>query len=170
MPQTIEPRLTPLTLHAARAADLMKPNPVSIRDDATVQEAVKLLTDKGFSAAPVIDEAGHPIGVLSRTDILVHQREKVQYLSPSPEYYELEDLRAGRWERLEATAFQVEKVDRTRVAEIMTPAVFSVSPDTPSDKVIEQMLALNVHRLFVVDPTGVLIGVISVMDILKAIG
>src|SRR5262249_21708562 len=62
-------KATQLTLTAETAADLMTPNPVSIRDVATVREAVALLTDKGFSAAPVIDQAGRPIGVLSRADI-----------------------------------------------------------------------------------------------------
>ena len=64
-----------LVLQAQTAADLMTPNPVSIRDTATLADAVALLTDKGFSGAPVIDEAGHPIGVVSRADIVAHDRE-----------------------------------------------------------------------------------------------
>jgi CBS domain-containing protein len=53
-----------LVLAARTAEELMVPNPISLRDDATVPEAVALMTDRGFSAAPVIDEAGHPVGVL----------------------------------------------------------------------------------------------------------
>jgi len=45
--------------------------------------------------------------------------------------------------------------------------LFSVRTDTPADKVIEQMLALNVHRLFVVDAANVLVGVISALDIVR---
>src|SRR5262249_28902177 len=50
-----------LCLWAETAADLMMTSPVSLRADATLGEAVALLTDRGFSAAPVIDEAGRPI-------------------------------------------------------------------------------------------------------------
>jgi predicted transcriptional regulator len=32
---------------------------------------------------------------------------------------------------------------------------------------VEQLLALNVHHLFVVDAAGVIIGVISPVDVLK---
>lgn len=167
MANTLEARVTPMALNAARASDLMRANPVSIREDATIQEAIKLLTDKGFSAAPVIDDAGRPVGVISRSDILVHQREKVDYLPPAPEFYLREELTTGRGEMLDDRFFQVESVDRTGVAEVMTPAVFSVSPDTPADKVVAQLIALNVHRLFVVDNTGVLVGVISTMDVMK---
>ena len=72
------------------ASEIMRPNPISIRDDATIQEAIALLSDKGFSAAPVINAAGHPVGVVSRSDILVHDREKIEYVTPVPDYYEAE--------------------------------------------------------------------------------
>src|SRR5262249_53334708 len=52
------------------ARDLMTANPVSLRDDATLPEILAFLTDTGFSAAPVIDDAGQPLGVISRTDIV----------------------------------------------------------------------------------------------------
>ena len=63
-----------MILDAASAADLMGPTLVSIEADATVDEAVDLLIAKGYSAAPVIDEAGRAVGVLSRSDLLVHSR------------------------------------------------------------------------------------------------
>jgi CBS domain-containing protein len=52
----------------------------------------------------------------------------------------------------------------------MTPAVFSVREDTSADSVVEQMLALNVHHLFVVDDAGVVVGVISPLDIVRQLG
>jgi CBS domain-containing protein len=52
----------------------------------------------------------------------------------------------------------------------MTPAVFSVPPETPVGKVVEEMLALKVHHLFVVDGDGVLVGVISALDVLRHLG
>src|SRR3984893_13336952 len=71
-----------LTLNAETASDLMTPDPVSIRDVATVREAIALLTDRGFSAAPVIDQTGRPVRVLSRSDTLVHDREKIDHPVP----------------------------------------------------------------------------------------
>jgi CBS domain-containing protein len=155
-----------LALEAETAADLMKPNPVSIRDSASIQEAIALLTDKGFSAAPVIDNAGRPVGVVSRSDILTHDREKVDYLAPVPDYYD-EEQSVTRHTGEHLAGFQVVNVDRTRVREIMTPVVFSVTPGTLARKVVQEMLSLRVHRLFVVDHDGVLVGVISATDVLE---
>lgn len=158
-----------LTLWAETAADLMTPNPLSIAADAPVKEAIAFLTDKGFSAAPVIDAAGRPIGVLSRSDILVHDREKVEYVPAVPDYYEEAEVTTSSGEKLR-TGFQVENVDRTWVRDIMTPIVLSVAPETPVGTVVEDMLGLKVHRLFVVDGNGILVGVISAFDVLRYLG
>ena len=58
-------KMSRLTLEADTAEDLMSANPISLRRDASVQEAIALLIDRNFDAAPVIDENGRPIGVVS---------------------------------------------------------------------------------------------------------
>ena len=136
------PRASRLTLDAARAADLMTPNPMSIGAEATVPQAVAWLTEKGFSAAPVIDESGRPVGVVSRADILVHERERLR-AAPLP------------------------AIDHTTVRDIMTPAVFSVTPQMPVELVVKELVTLNVHQLYVVDEDQFLIGVISAHDVLR---
>jgi CBS domain-containing protein len=153
-------------LYAETAEDLMRPNPVSIRAHATVREAAALLTDKAISAAPVIDNAGHPVGVLSRTDLVQYEREKADYVPPVPDYYTEGDISLATGEVLPA-GFQVESADRTEVWQIMTPAVFSVPPDAPALTVVREMVQRKVHRLFVVDADGTLVGVISALDVLR---
>jgi CBS domain-containing protein len=134
-PPEVAPRLA---LKERKAAELMTPNPVSIRECATVREAVELLTRRGISGAPVIDHAGRPVGVVSRADIVVHDRE-----APDP------------------------AADAERVRDIMTPAVFCVAPGAPASRVVREMIGLKVHRLFVVDDRGTLVGVISALDVLR---
>lgn len=140
MPNQVASRLI---VCAETAGELMTGNVVSIRAKATVTEAIALFADKGFSAAPVIDEAGRPVGVVSRTDIVLHEREQ----QPS-------------------TAV-AERACATRVEDIMTPAVFSIHDDVPAARVIAELVALNVHRLFVVDAGGLLTGVITARDVLR---
>src|SRR5579872_3949960 len=89
----------PLILRPRTAAELMSNNPLSIRCDTPVGEAGNFLVDHHISAAPVIDEAGRPIGVLSQTDLLIHQRD----LCGTPP-----------------------AMDPARADELMTPTVFSV--------------------------------------------
>jgi CBS domain-containing protein len=119
------------------AADLMTPDPVSLNDTDTAREAVAFLTERGFGAAPVIDEAGRPVGVLSGTDLLSHA---------------LGQGGAG---------------GDARVRDLMTPTVLSVRPETPAREAAEQLARLKVHQLYVVDRAGVLIGVLSRLDLLR---
>ena len=123
------------------AEGLMSPNPQSIQQTATVAEAVQFFANRAVNAAPVIDEAGRPVGVLSQADLLIHLRQKAPALAPGAE--------------------------PARVQDIMTPAVFAVRRDAPSAKVIDELLALRVHQLFVVDETGVLVGVVSAGDVFR---
>jgi len=157
-----------LLLNATTAKELMTANPISIGADDTVKEAVTFLADKGFSAAPVIDNAGRPVGVLSRSDIVIHDRERVEYVPSLPEAYETADWAARSGESIRR-GFQVEHVEQIRVRDIMTPVVFSVGPDTSAGRVIKEMLDLRVHQMFVVDRDGVLVGIISALDVLRRI-
>jgi CBS-domain-containing membrane protein len=131
-----------LTLEAVRAADLMSASPMSVVAEATVPEVTAALTARGLPAAPVIDERGRPVGVVSRGDLLVHERERLRAVSAG----------AG---------------GPSRAADVMTPVVFSVTPDTPAEKVVEQILNFNVHQVFVVDDNQVLVGVVTVLDVLR---
>lgn len=54
-----------------RVWDLMTPSPVSLRDGITVGEAAVFLWERGIGAAPVANDAGRPVGVLSRSDVLL---------------------------------------------------------------------------------------------------
>jgi CBS-domain-containing membrane protein len=57
--------------------------------------------------------------------------------------------------------------ESTTVTKIMTPAILAVEPETPAVEVVAQMLAFKVHRLFVRDTSGVLIGIISAFDVVR---
>lgn len=131
-----------LTLLASTAADMMTAGPVSLPDTATVADAAAFFTARGFGAAVVTDAAGRPVGVVTRSDLLIHVCGRTAGLDHNP----------------------------TPVESVMTPTVFSVSADTPARSVVAQLLALNVHHLFVADAAGVLVGIVTPMDVLKKLG
>lgn len=160
-------QLNRLVLEADSAGELMSPNPISLRKDASVHEAIGLLTDRNIDAVSVIDEGGRPVGVLTVTDILVHDREYARYVKTG-DATALSDLEIHGDSLPED--FGIEIVDRTAVEEIMTPAIFTVDADTPAANVVRKMLDLKVHHLFVADSDGILVGVISTCDILRRLG
>jgi CBS domain-containing protein len=149
-----------LTLQAAIAEELMVINPVSIHAKSKVADAVKVMTERGFTVAPVINDQGRPIGVISATDILIHDREFARLLA-TPKLPGFEESEPA----MEPSPIIVD--DPTTVEEIMTPAIFSVTLDTPAAEVIQRFLDLKVHHLFVIDDQQIIVGVISPGDIMK---
>ena len=140
------------------AADVMTRNPKSIRQSASIRDAARFLISNGIQTTPVIDDAGRPVGVLSRTDLLDYgdrRRDRLAAIAAS-------ELLLHDTE----TAPSQSNFD-LRVMDVMTPVVFSVSMDTPIGKVIQKIAALEVRCLFVTDEQGVLVGGINVFDLLR---
>jgi CBS-domain-containing membrane protein len=140
-----------LQFQALTAADLMSSNPISVRHDATVYDAVLFISERRINAAPVINDAGRAIGVVSMSDILIHDREFAQL--------------CRTWDRGQGTSGNPS--DATTVSDVMTPTVIMVDLDTPAPKVVERMLAMKIHQLFVCDAAGILAGVITPLDVLR---
>jgi predicted transcriptional regulator len=153
-----------LRLEAQTAEDMMVRHVVGINQDWTVQEAAELLTERGISGAPVLDESGRAIGVVTRADIVAHNSGPVQFLSGlkvRPSNVRLQAV------KVEPETTPAADAPEKRVRDIMNPVVFSVSRDTPARSVVDAMLCLGVHRLFVTDATDKVLGVISTLDILR---
>jgi CBS-domain-containing membrane protein len=155
-----------LTLDAKTAADLMQPNVISIHTEASLEEAVRLSIDKNLSAVPVIDENDHPIGVLSRSDIVAHDFRRFERLQPGRAYLR-KNAAVAPLRKTRSPKAASGRVRSPCVKEVMTPVVFSVGRDTAASSVVDALLALTVHRLFVTEQDGTLVGVISSTDVLS---
>lgn len=127
-----------------RVAELMTTDLVTARDDMPLPEAIGLLADAHVHALPVLDARGRFVGVLSSTDVLEAAAERAA--TPEPE----------------------EPSDPTPVREIMTPRPCTIGPDEDVTHAAQQMLYLDIHRLFV-EYDGKLVGVISQSDIVRAV-
>ena len=160
------PAAATLRLHAATAADAMTANPMSIREELTVHEAVVFLIERGISAAPVINEAGRPVGVVTEADILRHNRDHADHMHPVPAEAFDRELTLTTGEHLDRNAFEVEVPDVARVRDIMNPVVYAVLRTAPIADVVRELVRRRIHRLFVVDDAGSLVGVVTTLDLL----
>ena len=122
------------------AADIMTKRVVTLSPDDDIYAAMRTLLKKKISGAPVVDEAGTVVGVLSEKDCL-----KV----------------------LTAVAF--EGVPGGTVANYMTATVDAVAPSTSVYDLVTRFLRNHYRRLPVTDGDGRLLGQISRRDILAVI-
>jgi CBS domain-containing protein len=144
------------------ARDIMQAEVVTIGPDATVQELADLLSTNKISGVPVIDDDGALVGVVTEGDIIVqdaglHFPHYIQFLD-STIYLESVKKFEERFRRTFGT----------KVADVMSSEVVSVSPDASIYDVATLMADSDVNRVPVLEE-GRLVGIITRADVVKAI-
>ena len=155
-----------LALRAETAADLMTATVLTIRHDAKICDAAAFMVSHEISAAPVVDDTGRAVGVISHTDVVRHNSEASLKDPHDAEYYRAFDRRCPPALR---EAIYGKKAETVRARDVMTPVVVQVSTQDAAVSVVAKLLALKIHRLFVVDQSGALVGVISTLDVLRSL-
>lgn len=124
----------PPTVAEYMAIDLLTFTP-----DLEINRAMSALLERRFSGAPVVDEAGRLVGVLSKKDCLRAAFNSTYHRT---------------W--------------GGKVSEYMTRDVQTIDADTPISKAVELMLAQSFRRLPVLRD-GHLVGQVSRCDLLQAL-
>ncbi len=146
----------PMLLTAGTAAQLMRTDVVTVPEHVPIHKAASVLNKKGISAVVVVGANGEPAGLLSRADVVRYFHDYCERLQ--------QVTRSGL---SCANGFLASSIDATPVREVMVPLLVSVGPDTPVHQVVAELLERKVHRLFVRDDQGKLLGVISAIDVLR---
>jgi CBS domain-containing protein len=128
--------------------DVMVRKVLTARPDTSLQTVAELMLENGISGMPVVDEDGRLVGMVSKTDLVRQQLG--------------ED--AGSTVRLPSGHHLV---DGTTVEEVMTRQVLSVRPGSSLSEAAQIMVNEGVHRVPVVGPGDVLVGLISTSDVVR---
>ena len=130
------------------AAELMTENPRTIRPTDLLSEALDALQSMDIRHLPVVDADNNLVGMISDRD-----------LGPLMTIF-TEGAEAQR---------MIVPLSRRRVAELMSSDVVAVDADADMSDVIEMMLEQRIGAVPVVDGEGNVSGIISYVDILRAI-
>lgn len=125
--------------------------------DTPLAEAVEMLLDKVYRTLPVVDDTGKVIGILTDGDLL--NRVDLLAISAQQGLTEAELSRELR---------QLRQTGQT-VGECMTPNPITVTDDTIIAQAVKMMVEHNIKRLPVVDAVGKLVGMVSRVDVLRAL-
>lgn len=123
--------------------DCMAVEPILVRADASLTEAVGLMDRHHIHGMPVVDAAGSLLGVLSQTDLA----------------------------RARATEYLWSGWPGLAVRHLMTSPAITVKRSTPLVIAARKMERHGIHRLVVVDDADetIPIGVLSMTDLIHAI-
>lgn len=154
---------------ALTAEDLMSAEIATIPHELGMQTAARWLAQRGVSGAPVVDEQGRCVGVLSSNDFVAccaanrsrcaQHRAEVKCGTCA-----FSDCVGSEWQMVNTT----ENVEGS-VRDYMTPDPVTVRPETPITRLARMMRDAHVHRVIVVDERCRPLGIVSSTDIVAAV-
>src|SRR5271169_3289742 len=112
--------------------------PATVSLEATVEDAVRTMTDKAVGAVAVIDEQGVVAGMFTERDVLT----KFALSGRDPK--------------------------TTPVRDLMSPIVEMATEETTPSEALQVMLERHYRHMPIVDEHGKVLGVLSIRNILEA--
>jgi CBS domain-containing protein len=142
------------------AADLMSREVLALPRPMSLRAAANRLARANVSGAPVVDEEGRCVGVLSTTDLA---RWIDQGAAAAKRSFAPTDFWAD-WEVVDFEALPADDVGRYMSTHLVTAA-----PEATVGELARAMLAAHIHRVIVLDRDGKPVGIVSSTDILAAV-
>lgn len=147
------------------AQDIMQTTVLTVSTNTPLAEVERLLSEHRISGVPVTEEAGHIVGVISIRDLIEHYSEDPGSRPSRGGFYNLssEELLED-----DMDSFELPEESQETAGELMTAQVYTVAAEADLQEICRRMVKLNIHRILVEDH-GKTVGLISTMDILKAL-
>lgn len=139
----------------------MKESAIVVDNTARLTDAIRLMDDSQVSALPVVDQQGRVVGILASSDLIemVHEIQadlgSLSFVNEKTRDFILKIL--------------IDQGDTTRVMDVMTAPVETVSPDCNLVVAAGRLNELGVHQLPVTDSEGCCVGVFSSSDLVRAV-
>lgn len=126
---------------SGQVSDLMTAEPITVQPDTAAADVFALMHERRIRHAPVVDEDGNLVGLVSQRDLIgyVHGTDQPP---------------TGDW-------------GGVTVADLMHERVDTVSQDCCSAEVARHMLRTKRSSLLVVDGAGRLVGIITEADFVR---
>jgi len=144
------------------ARDIMNREVYTVDPETSVEEVGRLFIEKDLSGAPVVDDEGRLIGIVTENDLI--SQEKRFHI---PTIIRIFDAFIPLESDAKVEA-EIKKMTATTVSEISSGEVITVEEDTPLNDIATIMTEKKIHLLPVLKE-GKIVGIIGKKDIIRAI-
>jgi CBS domain-containing protein len=120
------------------AQDIMSTELITIREDDTVEDALKALVNHRITGLPVVDKRGRLIGIISEYDLI---------------------RQLSKHKKIKQEAF-MERIEFSR-------ETHGLPASTPLAEIVEKFLSTKFRRMPVLDKKNKLIGIITRRDLMR---
>lgn len=139
-----------------KVRDVMETELVTLREDATYEDAVRLFDERKITGCAVVNAQGDLVGIVSYKDLMRILFPYYDSYYRSPELYTDFDQRETK----------ASEIGKHKVSTFMSTTLHTVNPDMPIVHAGGMMLANHIQRLPVLE-NGQLIGLVTRTKILR---
>lgn len=144
-----------------KAHDIMTSPAITVRQDATLEEAANIMTEKRVGGLPVVDDAGDLVGFVTDSDFAAKQRGVPFSLVTAPQVL-------GQWIGNEGIEQIYAAARRIKVKDIMAHPAIWANEDESLERVVRIMMEHDINRVVLVRD-GMPIGIVARHDLLRLI-
>lgn len=150
------------------ARDVMTEDVLTAHPKWSIEQLADFFMEYDISGAPVTDDDGNLVGVVSMSDITQYSSLPGESL-PRPQPHKRYHLGLdSEYSDEDMQTFREQEWGGTTVEELMTPMVFDVGENASIQTVADTMLKGRIHRVLVTRKKQ-LVGIITALDLIKAI-
>ncbi len=142
---------------STRLAAVMSRNVICVRADMRARDVAQLLAERNVSGAPVVDESGRPIGMITQNDLVRFEAEHLTVGEAGRFQTDVEDYRD--------ISEQPASHGETPIEKIITREVIALGKDDTVAAAARLMRENHIHRVLVTEKS-VLVGIVTSMDLL----
>ncbi len=144
------------------AKDIMTKDVVTVKNDTSIEELSTLLVSNEISGAPVVDDAGAIVGIVTENDLI--NRNKRLHIPTVISFLDA----AIYLESSKKFAEDVKRLTATKVGDICAKKVVTITEDTTLMDIATIMSEKKVHLLPVI-ASGKVVGIVGKRDVVKAV-
>ncbi len=142
------------------AGDVMTKDVVAVKKETSIRELAEIFTARKISCAPVVNDQGDLIGIVTETDLV--EQDKSLHIPTVVSLFDwviyLESDK--KFEK------ELKKMTGQTVGDIYTTEVETVAPSTPVSAVADIMSSRKIHAIPVVEGKKV-VGIIARIDMIR---
>ena len=150
-----------------KASDIMTKDVICVNPEMKINELDKVFIKQKINGAPVVDENGSLVGVVSKSDIVNYDFKKGMHASSISDYYRSTGIESQMTE--DPIEIDASSMANTEVKDIMIANVITGNPDDSIHGLANTMCEKKIHRLVIVEENKV-VGIVGTLDLLKVFG
>lgn len=155
-------------MYGHKASDIMTKDVICVNPEMKINELDKVFIKQKINGAPVVDENGVLVGVVSKSDIVKYDFKKGMHTNSISDYYRSTGIESQQMTE-DPIEIDTSSMGDTEVKDIMISNVITGNPDDSVHVLANTMCDEKIHRLVIVEDNKV-VGIVGTLDLLKVFG